>query len=125
MQDQIAAGWYSRMDANTVKKTEEIRKQAETELGIVSSTPALPDFLPGLNIGPAFPQVAAAKRVRFAPHSCTLVVFFYKVAKPGSRSLQRKRRDNLINSTIIHCCRPVNVQLCDVVQCARFCRVAC
>jgi hypothetical protein len=64
LQDQIAAGWYSKMDANTVKKTEEIRKQAETELGIVSSTPAVPDFLPGLNIGPAFP-VAAAKRVCF------------------------------------------------------------
>ena len=64
------------MGANTVKKTEEIRKQAETELGIVSSTPALPDFLPGLNIGPAFPGVAAVKRVcpliTMLPHSRVL-----------------------------------------------------
>jgi hypothetical protein len=61
LQDQVAAGWHSRHETNTVKKTEEIRKQAETELGIVSTTPAIPDFLPGLNIGPAVPQ--AAKRV--------------------------------------------------------------
>jgi hypothetical protein len=48
------------MEADTVKQTEELRKQAKTELGRVSTLPALPASLRTLNIFPAFP-VAAAK----------------------------------------------------------------
>ena len=82
------------MDANTVKKTEEIRKQAETELGIVSTTPALPDFLPGLNIGPAFPGIApSTKRVR--PLHCSMILSGWlsqlpKIAPSESRMLPSK-----------------------------------
>lgn len=53
VQDQIAAGWRSR-HGNTVKKTEEIRREAHTELGIVQ--PQFPDFLPTLNLGSAVPK---------------------------------------------------------------------
>lgn len=50
MQDQIAAGWRARHE-NTVKKTEEIRREAHQELGIVQ--PQFPAFLPNLNLGAA------------------------------------------------------------------------
>eukprot|EP00892_Ulva_mutabilis_P008950 jgi/Ulvmu1/6427/UM003_0056.1 len=53
LQDQIAAGWRAR-HGNTVKKTEEIRREAQTELGIVQ--PQLPSFLPTLNLGPVVPK---------------------------------------------------------------------
>jgi hypothetical protein len=50
----------ARRATNTVKKTEDIRKQAHAELGMVST--AVPDFLPGLNIGAAAAAVSKEAR---------------------------------------------------------------
>jgi hypothetical protein len=49
LSDQVKMDWQSRRTQNTVKKTEDIRKQAHAELGMLQT--AVPDFLPGLNIG--------------------------------------------------------------------------
>jgi hypothetical protein len=49
--DQVKMDWQSRRGQNTVKKTEDIRKQAHAELGMIQT--AVPDFLPGLNISAA------------------------------------------------------------------------
>jgi hypothetical protein len=46
--DQVKMDWHARREQNTVRKTEDIRKQAHAELGMIQT--AVPDFLPGLNI---------------------------------------------------------------------------
>ena len=58
--DLVKAEWQARRATNTVQKTEDVRKQAHAELGMVNT--AVPDFLPGLAIGSAATQ--AAKSVR-------------------------------------------------------------
>ena len=58
--DQVKMSWQARREQNTVKKTEEIRKAAHAELGMIQT--AVPDFLPGLNIAAAV--AAPAKEVR-------------------------------------------------------------
>lgn len=64
LSDQVKMDWQARRSAqNTVKKTEDIRKEAHAELGMVQT--AVPDYLPGLNIGST--AVASTREVR--PHT--------------------------------------------------------
>jgi hypothetical protein len=117
LQDRVAPGWFSKMDARTVEKTAEVRKQAEAELATISTIPALPNSLLGLNTGPAF-QVASAKCVRDSSSSSSCSC--WSCLMPNYLPNFSDSDFHLVSLVVVQCCSAVTLyasSACPVSPC--------